>query len=125
MPRSHRHLAAVLCVLLLNLQLFAANALGCVHGETAPVGLGCPHGGTTASVGVALAPADQPLVERHADDPCQKCNLGTVAAGWHLCAIHPPALASQLPQIPQITVVPRIATRSPDGLLRPPRNISG
>lgn len=119
MPR--RHLAAVLCVLLLNLQLFAANVLGCVHsGDSHATASHCPHaalpgGGTGAGAAADLA----------TDAPCQKCNLGTVAAGWHLLGAAVPVLAPAARERPTTGDIPQPRTPVPDALLRPPRHFSG
>lgn len=123
MPYPRRHLAAVLCVLLLNLQLFAGNVLGCVHAADGTAAMDCPHmavaAGLDSAHGTAVAAPDSDI-----DAPCQKCNLGVVAAGWHLVGVELPLLSLPRPDLPDGKVSARPVSPSPDGLLRPPRSIS-
>jgi hypothetical protein len=129
-----RHLIAVVCVLLLNLQLFAANALGCVHtsgGELAAMAH-CPHA-SPPSQGqrVVLETAADQLTQdglalsSDAGEPCQKCNLGKVAAGWHLVGQAPTAITAVIAALPHARGATPVLIRSDDDLLRPPRAISG
>jgi hypothetical protein len=120
MPLPRRHLAAVLCVLLLNLQLFAGNVLGCVHSADGAATMDCPHMAATAGLDDHGPTAAEP----DADAPCQKCNLGVVAAGWHLVGVELPTLSLPRPDLPDGKVSVRPMSPSPDGLLRPPRSIS-
>jgi hypothetical protein len=122
MPDRHRHLAAVLCVLLLNLQMFAGNVLGCVHAADGTSTVGCPHmalaaGPDTIGHGAATAASDT-------DASCQKCNLGVVAAGWHLVGVELPVLAVPQPDLPDGKISVHPLSPSPDCLLRPPRSLS-
>jgi hypothetical protein len=117
---SRRPLAAVLCVLLLNMQLFATNALGCVH-SAEPEAAG-PHCAQLALHGDAAT--DGNGADLATDSPCQKCNLGTVAAGWHLLGTTTPALAVAPRDHPIAHTSPQLRTPAPDSLLRPPRHIS-
>jgi hypothetical protein len=125
MSKHRRHLAAVLCVLLLNLQLFAANALGCVHGETASALIDCPHAAMGAAADAGSEGRGPATPEPSASEPCQKCNLGTVAAGWHLFGVDAPTLVVRQAGLPPAAVPVTLPTRSPHGLLRPPQRISG
>ncbi|WP_295543826.1 hypothetical protein [uncultured Thiohalocapsa sp.] len=161
---SHRrHLAAIACVLLLNLQLFAANALGCVHRPAdAAASAGCAHWGVAAMPTVdrsaatpdlasapdlesvpSPAPAPMSALALYPDleptpaaptaqaagtatgEPCQKCNLGQVAGAWHLVLARAPELAVRHTALPHAHPAVRIHAHIPDGLLRPPRSISG
>jgi hypothetical protein len=117
-------LLAALCLLLFQLQVFAAGTLGCVHdADGQPPALGCGHmlGGVDAAGpssesgdGLDLSSAD-----------CQKCNLSLCAAGWHL-------LAGQTLTFPAVEVAAptplpsrHFYLYSPDGLLKPPISVSG
>jgi hypothetical protein len=129
MSKTRRHLAAAACVLLLNLQLFAANALGCVHESAAAAAVaGCPHlGGALPPTGEEPPPpatGDDP-VPSTAVEPCQKCNLGKVAGGWHLVSAQPPAVAQENAPLPQATLRLHPSAPASDGPLRPPRSLSG
>ncbi|MGD9298251.1 hypothetical protein [Thiohalocapsa sp.] len=134
MGKNRRHLAAVACVLLLNLQLFAANALGCIHQAqpdgSVPATGACPHLSgfmTQAASGDAasVTPAGGDTPDAAAAEPCQKCNLGKVAGGWHLVGVQAQLLAHAAPAPPTPAPAIHLSSRCPDGLLRPPRSISG
>jgi hypothetical protein len=58
-------------------------------------------------------------------EPCQKCNLGKVAGGWHLVSAQLPEAAQNVAALPQANLTLRPSATTPDGLLRPPRPISG
>ena len=130
MFRHRRHIAAVACVLLLNLQLFAANALGCVHQpDHAAAVVDCPHtNGAAAAEGASTA---APLasgsggVDSVSGEACQKCNLGKVAGAWHLVLTPSPLLLSRPALLPLAHPVAEAPHYTPDGLLRPPRPLSG
>lgn len=125
MSRHRRHIAAVACVLLLNLQLFAANALGCVHqpGNAAAV-IDCPHThGVAGAEAAALAASGG--VDSATAEPCQKCDLGKVAGAWHLVLTPSPLLLSQPALLPAAHPVAGAPAYTPDGLLRPPRPLFG
>jgi hypothetical protein len=141
MDKRHRHIAAAACVLLLNLQLFAANALGCVHQahhqarhHTQPDGSmsatgACPHlhgflAQAASGDAAPVAPTNGDTPDAAAAEPCQKCNLGKVAGGWHLVGIQAPLLAQAAPALPTPAPAIHLCSRSPDSLLRPPRSIS-
>jgi hypothetical protein len=129
MCNTRRHLAAAACVLLLNLQLFAANALGCVHESAAAATVaGCPHlGDTLPPTGEeppTPAAGDDPVAPT-AVEPCQKCNLGKVAGGWHLVSAQLPALAQENAPLPQAKLTLHPSAPASEGPLRPPRSISG
>ena len=121
MRGSRPHLIAVLCVLLLNLQLFAGNALGCVHAADASAPLGCPHMAAMAGLDLDASGQTRATDTSDTDTPCQKCNLSVVAAGWHLVATALPLLALPHPDLPAASLTIRPEAPSPDGLLRPPR----
>jgi hypothetical protein len=131
MSRHRRHIAAVACVLLLNLQLFAANALGCVHqpGNAAAV-VDCPHmalgapEGAVPAAALASSSADSG-VDSVSGEACQKCNLGKVAGAWHLVITPSPLLPSRPELLPAARPVAAAPHYTPDGLLRPPRPLSG
>jgi len=131
MSRHRRHIAAVACVLLLNLQLFAANALGCVHQpDNAAAVVDCPHMAFGAAEGAVPAAAlasngADSGVDSVAGDACQKCNLGKVAGAWHLVLTPSPLLLSRPALLPAAHPVARAPHYTPDGLLRPPRPRSG
>jgi hypothetical protein len=129
MCNTRRHLAAAACVLLLNLQLFAANALGCVHESAAAAAVaGCPHlGGALPPTGEEPPPpatGDDP-VPSTAVEPCQKCNLGKVAGGWHLVSAPLHAVAQENAPLPQAKLSLHPSAPASEGPLRPPRSISG
>ena len=131
MPRCRRHIAAVLCVLVLNLQLFAANVIGCVHaGGTQTVTAHCAHTGAPApaAADAQSATPQSATSKTHLPSgaPCHKCSLSAVAAGWNLLAVHvPPGLAPAAREHPTADTIPQLHTRAPDVLLRPPRPFSG
>lgn len=132
-------MVAVTCVLLLNLQLFAASALGCVHQAQADGAVSttaaCHHlsgvmsqaaSGDAASV--TPDGSDMPDAatgEPCQNEPCQKCNLGKVVGGWHLVTAQVPEVARSDRLVPQTRLLTRLTTPNPDGLLRPPRPFSG
>jgi hypothetical protein len=117
----NKHLIGVICVLLLNLQVFGANAMGCVHqAETGHALSGCPH----AAGAMPATVADDPAASAPVDEPCQKCNLMDVAAAWHLV---PPPVAQPVTSAPaqvRSSVTPVMVGRAADDLLRPPRSPS-
>ena len=124
MARTHQHLGAILCVLLLNIQLFAANALGCVHqADAGATATDCLHLDRSAP-SAATANLDATATDTTAVEPCQKCDLNSVAAGWHLFAARPPVLASTASPPPRAASTAKPSTRSPDGPLRPPQRLS-
>ncbi|WP_295878213.1 hypothetical protein [uncultured Thiohalocapsa sp.] len=144
MGKNRRHLVAVACVLLLNLQLFAANALGCVHqaqadgaqaneaqaNGAAPTTAACPHltgflSQATSGHAASVTPAGSDTPDGVTAEPCQKCNLGKVAGGWHLVTAQVPEVARSERLVPHARLVSRLTTPNPDGLLRPPRHFSG
>jgi len=86
------------CPTVTDTSLFAGNVLGCVHAADGTSTVGCPHmalaaGPDTIGHGAATAASDT-------DASCQKCNLGVVAAGWHLVGVELPVLAVPQPDLP-------------------------
>jgi len=123
MAKHPRHLCAILCMLLLNVQAFAANALDCVHQGAVPAIAECPHHQTQTQ------PQTGPLADladtlSGVDERCQKCDLDEVAVGWHLYAQSPPTLSVGEPESPRTLLATPLPTRAPDGLLRPPQDLS-
>ncbi|WP_200233462.1 hypothetical protein [Thiohalocapsa halophila] len=117
-------------MLLLNLQLFAANALGCVHQpDHAAAVVDCPHtnGAAAAEGAITAAPlaSGSGGVDSVSGDACQKCNLGKVAGAWHLVLAPSPLLLSRPALLPVSHPVAGAPHYTPDGLLRPPRPLSG
>lgn len=120
---TRMRLLAALCLLLFQLQVFAAEALGCVHAEqsTTPSVAGCPHAVADSSFAapeLGDAP-DAPMAD------CQKCNLGLCAATWHLMPWQMPALPVIEPAVPAPLPDGHFYLFSPDGLLKPPISVSG
>jgi hypothetical protein len=117
-------LFATLCLLLFQLQVFAAGTLTCVHaGQHDMATAGCPHAPGGGAPGTA-APAGDNEGDR-AITPCQKCNLNLCAAGWHLLPGQPMALSPMDAVIPAPLPGRHFYLFSPDGLLKPPIPISG
>jgi hypothetical protein len=122
MGKHPRHLSAILCVLLLNLQVFAAQAMGCMHQGEEPAVAGCPH---MLETHAAATSTPTPAVESGADalEPCQKCSLDAVAAGWNLHSASTPALTTAASPIPRTLLSPSLPRHAADALLRPPRRL--
>ncbi|MCF7989318.1 MAG: hypothetical protein K9M02_02630 [Thiohalocapsa sp.] len=81
---SRNRIIALLCLLLFQLQVFAASTLGCVHGDAGSAGpIHCIHGADGGSAAATGSPDHDDGGER-AGAPCQKCSLGHCASGWHL-----------------------------------------
>jgi len=121
---AHIRLFAALCLLLFQLQVFAAGTLGCAHsGKDHKASSGCPH--ALAGGGGAFAAMDAGDTLDDPAAPCQKCNLSLCAAGWHLlpgeAVVLPPAGAAITAALPGR----HFYLFSPDGLSRPPISVSG
>ena len=115
----HKRFIALLCLLLFQLQVFAASTLGCAHNDAGAGAVHCMHG-----VLADDAPADHAQHVDQAGDatgaPCQKCSLGHCAAGWHLLA---DALEPSLPRYAPVQTAGSACHFyhfTPDGWLKPP-----
>jgi len=132
---NRRRLIAGLCLVLFQVQLFAASTLGCHHAGNADRPIGCPlHLGTTqaddlAANRVSEAPGDRPTAAdadamgaTSADTnplDCPRCALHLGLYHLFSSAIEPTAVASRhaedwpLPRLHYYRFVPELITKPP------------
>jgi len=116
MPRGNasRRLIAAMCLILFQVQLFAASTLGCLHDAGSAAAAGCPlhH----ADVGPAAnANADSSGGLSH----CAKCAL---SAGLHHLAVIGVSALPGLSRLPAVHATPdrHFYQYIPESFLRPP-----